>query len=264
VRRPGSRARAGAWGQNARVEHTAEGWQPDPFGRHEQRWISAGTATDLVRDGAREARDPPVPAPAPPAPPRHWIDVHRLPTAERRRLPWPLDRIPPPYPVPERKPWRVVASVVLMCCAAFVAVALSFGHAVLPAPSLGRDETMGTVTYVDQLDQPSTFFVVSYSPQGQPDVGGVAAGSDAAGVADGQSVVVRYDPAHPTFGTVVSTNPPGSRVDGILGWIVVPLELALAFWFWSSSGYRLWRRRRALEEETDYREDQWAGTTNSA
>lgn len=37
----------------------AEGWFLDPFGRHEQRWFSAGVPTGLVRDGAVEASDEP-------------------------------------------------------------------------------------------------------------------------------------------------------------------------------------------------------------
>jgi hypothetical protein len=36
-----------------------EGWFTDPWGRHDARWISLGRATDLVRDGHVEARDPP-------------------------------------------------------------------------------------------------------------------------------------------------------------------------------------------------------------
>jgi hypothetical protein len=38
-----------------------QGWQPDPFGRHELRYFSAGNPTKLVRDGHVEAYDePPV------------------------------------------------------------------------------------------------------------------------------------------------------------------------------------------------------------
>lgn len=36
------------------------GWKPDPFGLHQERWISVdGAPTKLVRDGGREAYDPP-------------------------------------------------------------------------------------------------------------------------------------------------------------------------------------------------------------
>jgi len=36
-----------------------EGWFTDPFGRHEARWMSAGTPTSLVRDAGTESRDEP-------------------------------------------------------------------------------------------------------------------------------------------------------------------------------------------------------------
>jgi Zn-dependent protease with chaperone function len=35
-----------------------EGWYTDPFGRHESRWMSRGTPTQLVRDGIFELTDP--------------------------------------------------------------------------------------------------------------------------------------------------------------------------------------------------------------
>jgi hypothetical protein len=41
------------------VDQGAEGWYVDPFGRHEARWISAGTPTGLVRDGDSEYHDEP-------------------------------------------------------------------------------------------------------------------------------------------------------------------------------------------------------------
>jgi hypothetical protein len=35
-----------------------EGWYGDPAGRHEYRWFSQGTPTDLVMDRSRTSRDP--------------------------------------------------------------------------------------------------------------------------------------------------------------------------------------------------------------
>ena len=35
-----------------------EGWYEDPADRHEYRWFSLGTPTDLVRDGSQTSRDP--------------------------------------------------------------------------------------------------------------------------------------------------------------------------------------------------------------
>ncbi len=53
---------------------TPQGWYLDPYGAHEARWFSAGSATALVRDGSSESTDAPpdfpfvgrlVPAPQP-------------------------------------------------------------------------------------------------------------------------------------------------------------------------------------------------------
>jgi hypothetical protein len=41
------------------AEVKPEGWYYDPFGRHQHRWFSEGTATSLVRDAGVEARDEP-------------------------------------------------------------------------------------------------------------------------------------------------------------------------------------------------------------
>jgi hypothetical protein len=41
----------------------AEGWFIDPYGRHEQRWMSNGQATKLVRDGRVERTDEPTDVP---------------------------------------------------------------------------------------------------------------------------------------------------------------------------------------------------------
>ena len=35
----------------------AQGWYRDPYGRHEDRWISDGRPTDLVRDKGAESYD---------------------------------------------------------------------------------------------------------------------------------------------------------------------------------------------------------------
>lgn len=50
----------------------AEGWYLDPYGIHEQRWMSCGRPTNLVRDrgteGKDEPPDKPLPGPLIPAP----------------------------------------------------------------------------------------------------------------------------------------------------------------------------------------------------
>ena len=41
------------------MDENLEGWFTDPFGRHEARWLSAGTPTSLVKDGIKESHDDP-------------------------------------------------------------------------------------------------------------------------------------------------------------------------------------------------------------
>jgi hypothetical protein len=43
----------------------AQGWYLDPYGRHEQRWFSAGRPTVLVRDQGVEGHDQPPDTPPP-------------------------------------------------------------------------------------------------------------------------------------------------------------------------------------------------------
>lgn len=69
--------------------HDAEGWYQDPFGVHEERWISEGTPTKLVRDGEVECYDPPPDAVAEGelvesvAPPPHPGDLQRADAAQQ-------------------------------------------------------------------------------------------------------------------------------------------------------------------------------------
>jgi hypothetical protein len=43
----------------------AEGWYLDPYQIHQDRWMSAGIPTSLVRDGQQESYDPPPDHPPP-------------------------------------------------------------------------------------------------------------------------------------------------------------------------------------------------------
>lgn len=240
-------------------ERAPQGWQVDPFGRHAERWISAGTATALVRDGDREGHDPPTPSVS--APPRerpHWIDVDRLPKGSRRPLPWPLRRLPPSYPgPPQTTRLRIAVGVVLACCSLFVGMVVVFGHVrPLYTPALPRHEVVGQVIGVVG----STYFVGYDIPNEVDSQITAATGS----VRDGQSVVVRYG-GPDVVATVVSTSPPGLRLGagffGALAGIVVIASLLVSLWL------RLLAARdrvRASEEATDYRDDDWAGTSNSA
>ena len=243
------------------MEHLEQGWQPDPFGRHGERWMSGGTATDLVRDGAREGRDAPAasPPPEPPARP-HWIDVDRLPRTDGRSpLPWPLNRLRPTYPEPEPAParWRVAVTVALTCASAFVTLAFLFGHPVTPAPPLPPDEVIGQVAYATPQS-----YVVYYSLPNDPDFLGVADGSSPDAAA-GQEVVVRYDPSKPLNATVVSWTPPHSRRNGVFGIVVVTTLWAVTLGSSALTLQRRWRRRQEREQNTDYRRDQWAGSSAS-
>ena len=66
-----------------------EGWYTDAYGRHEARWMSAGSPTKLVRDGGVESYDdPPDEEPSQPAtmivedPPPGADDLRRADEAE--------------------------------------------------------------------------------------------------------------------------------------------------------------------------------------
>ena len=131
----------------------------------------------------------------------------------------------------------------------------------LPPAPLGRDEVVGQVIEVNTVGSPPLYQVM-YSLPKDPNVEMTALGRSSS-VTDGQAVVVRDDATHPQTASVVATSPPQSRITP-LGWVVVPVALALALWSWVSSGYRLRRRRLQRDEETDCRKDVWASTTNSA
>ena len=57
------------WGRGPLKRHdysvfvAAEGLFKDPFAVHEDRWFSAGSPTDLVKDGSSEMSDPPPDGP---------------------------------------------------------------------------------------------------------------------------------------------------------------------------------------------------------
>jgi hypothetical protein len=74
----------------------AEGWFVDHYGVHEQRWISQGRPSNLVRDeGNTEGKDPPPHRPAPepfvpiPSDPGHvgWRDMVRADDADKQAIP---------------------------------------------------------------------------------------------------------------------------------------------------------------------------------
>jgi hypothetical protein len=70
-----------------------QGWQPDPYGRHELRYFSAGSPTYLVRDGGMEGSDP-VTDFGPP-PPMVAVAVSAEPINGHAAGPGPTDAIKP-------------------------------------------------------------------------------------------------------------------------------------------------------------------------
>lgn len=80
------------------------GWQPDPFGIHEERYLSAdGSPTKLVRDGGKESYDPPPegssPEPLTPSMTSTWADD--APTASTQTLAGAPESGSSPPPPPE-------------------------------------------------------------------------------------------------------------------------------------------------------------------
>jgi hypothetical protein len=55
----------------------AQGWYRDPYGLHEDRYLSDGQPTKLVRDGGAESYDPPPPRP----PKAELVEVTHSPSA---------------------------------------------------------------------------------------------------------------------------------------------------------------------------------------
>ena len=76
------------------ADEQEEGWYTDPYGRHEARWMSAGSPTKLVRDSGVESYDhPPDEEPSRVAtmiveePPPGTDDLRRADEAETERQP---------------------------------------------------------------------------------------------------------------------------------------------------------------------------------
>jgi hypothetical protein len=225
------------------MQRLAQGWQPDPLRRHEERWISAGEPTDLVRDGAQESHDPPDPSA-----PLRAIDVDQLQSGK-------------PLPFPWRRPrWQRILVLAAAGCVVVAVLATYFGHALVPAKPLGPNEAIGTALFVESS---SHYVLASYAPQGSPGVQGMASGYIGA-VAPGQPVVVRFEPNQPASGTVLSQPVPKSSPNGIYGVFIGVLGVVGFGTIWLASIYRKWRFSRAREADTDYRAGPWAGTTSSA
>jgi hypothetical protein len=55
-------------------QESIEGWYSDPYERHEARWMSEGTPTQLIRDGDVEGDDPVMDEPFKVTPVRFEMD----------------------------------------------------------------------------------------------------------------------------------------------------------------------------------------------
>jgi hypothetical protein len=224
------------------MDQKAQGWQPDPLGRHEQRWISSGEPTELVRDSGPESRDP-----ADRSAPLSEIGMDVLPTDRPLPLPWRQSR---------RQRILVLAA---LGCAVVASLVAHFGHVSDPPKPLGPNEAIGTVLFVEVS---SHYVEATYTPPGNTDAQGMAS-AYINRVAAGQTVVVRYNPNQPTVGTVLSQPTPHSSPNlygvflGVLGFVGFGT-------LWVVSAYRKWRLYKARRDATDYRVGPWAGTTNSA
>lgn len=87
------------------MEEVPTGWQPDPFGLHEMRFISSdGLPTKLVSDGDTRSYDNPpavVPSPSVPAPEQQaWPREEPAPAPQS----WPLQHPAPAAPTPPAAP----------------------------------------------------------------------------------------------------------------------------------------------------------------
>ena len=80
----GSSEEATSKNKTSMDEIAPEGWYTDPYGRHEARWMSAGTATRLVRDGEVESSDDPTDEPPSATPVRIATDAGADATDLRR------------------------------------------------------------------------------------------------------------------------------------------------------------------------------------
>ena len=184
--------------------------------------------------------------------------MDRLRLGPRRPLPWPLRRLRPRPPVPQPQPnrRRFALGVAAAACSLTAVLAVTVGH-VTPytRPTVPPGDVVGYVVGVT-----GSTVIAQYSPPGQPSANDLAVGTGKA--TDGQSVVVR--PAGAS-GTIVSMSVPSPRIKpGFVAGTVVfvafaALMLRLCVRLWTALD-----RSRARDEETDYRDDEWAGTSYSA
>jgi hypothetical protein len=79
----------------------AQGWYPDPYDTHDDRWFSDGKPTNLVRDHGTESYDEPPQGQLPVNPVDRDEAVREGPPRQR-----PSQAGEPEWPIMERRPWR--------------------------------------------------------------------------------------------------------------------------------------------------------------
>jgi hypothetical protein len=162
--------------------------------------------------------------------------------------------------------WTVLATFVLQF---HFGPGFDFGQPQNPPVHLGRDETIGQVEDAFSTSGASgATYTVTYQAPGHPDPTGdglgIALGSGPTGsVFQGQSAVVRYDPSNTTNGTVVALIPPNAPYYPSV-WVVVGISWAVTLFAWLRFRSRRARGLPENEEDVDYRDDEWAGSTYSA
>jgi hypothetical protein len=214
----------------------AQGWCVDPYGVHEDRWISRGRPSDLVRDGGIEAKDPPPNGP----PNRPFVKSHPgpVPTTEaalkERRYSGTRVRLAQGRPAPR---WYPVGFSLL----ALVGVLLVGVGITATAPP---NQTQGTVvSVISSLADKGAVLQrqdvdVSYSVPGRGNftltvTHNPLVGPSEAGV--GSPIMVSYDPDDPSKAHLVATGFWTGTAGGFgvfVGGAALVLALVWAFRWW--------------------------------
>jgi len=183
-------------------EHALQGWYPDPFDLHEQRYFSGGRPTKLVRDDRVEAYDEPPAQDVPGA----YLGQQRSAIRDAARVGYPAA----PHPgvaAPRRRTGLVNSLVALIAVGAVVAfVAIEGGFSAHHGPKSNGSAPAGTnlAAFVTRsarstLAERSADFTV----QGTIEVGGTEANLHGSG---------QVDFAADTVGMNVSTSVAGSTI----------------------------------------------------
>jgi hypothetical protein len=107
----------------------AEGWYRDPFGVHDDRWVSGGEPTRLVRDRGVESHDEPPPG----RPPGPLVPAGTAPPSDG----------PVRFPAPDWPFWTIIPPCLLAVLGAALGIVLALAGAALS--SLASEGVSGYV-----------------------------------------------------------------------------------------------------------------------